>query len=79
MYKLLQRENSNFYMAGIHVLLQMHRKLSIKTAMKKKNAFTKAVVEFWELFMHKQHTIKNSRHCFLTLIQSLSWSNKNTK
>jgi len=80
MYTLLQREDSNFYMAGIHFLLQMHRKQSTKLkTTHKKNAFTKAAVEFWELFMHKQHKIKNSRHYFPTLIQSLSWGNKNIK
>jgi hypothetical protein len=79
MPKLLQWEDSNFYMTGIHVLLEMHRKQSIKSKTKlgKKNALTKAAVEFWELFMHKQHKIKNSRHYFLTPIQSLSCSNKN--
>jgi len=34
MHKLLQREDSNFYMAGIHVLLQMYRKLSAKSKTK---------------------------------------------
>jgi len=34
MHKLLQWEDSNFYMAGIHVLLEMHRKLSTKSKTK---------------------------------------------